>query len=123
MELQKMNAEIAAQIAAAKEGKTKGISIVPKYLKFEKVKEEFTGVFLGAAARQDVDPDSGEMKTVNVCSFMDEKEQMHETLSAFIFQRLQNVQPGKVVRLVYVGDKEVKNTRNAKVKIFDIYIY
>lgn len=123
MELQKMNADIAAQIAAAKEGKVKGISIVPKYLKFEKVNDIFTGVFLGAAARQDIDPESGEMKAVNVCSFMDESEQMHETLSAFIFQRLQNVEPGRVVKLVYTGDKEVKNTRNAKVKIFDIYIY
>ena len=123
MELQKINADLLKEIEAAKSGKSKGLNIVPKYLEFKTVKDEFTGVFLGAAARQDVDQESGEMKTVNVCSFMDENEQIHETLSTFIFQRLQNVTAGKVVKLVYTGEKEVKNQRNAKVKLFDIYIY
>ena len=118
-----LNQDFAAKIEAAKKGKSESINIVPKYLKFETPGEEFTGAFLGAATRQDVDEATGEAKTVNVCSFVDEKKQVHETLSVFIFQRLQNVTPGAIVKIVYTGQQSVKNTANAKVKTFDIFIF
>lgn len=123
MNLPEITKDLASRLEEAEKGKTKGINIVPKYLKFETPGDEFVGVFLGAAARTDVDQETGEEKNVNVCSFMDKNEQVHETLSAFIFQRLQNIEPGKVVKIIYTGEKAVVNTKNAKVKLFDIFIF
>ena len=119
----KMNSDILKKIAEAEAGKSESISIVPEYLRFEKENDSFTGALIGVFTRDEADPETGEMKTTKYASFMSADKKVHETMSAFITQRLENVATNTIVKLIYKGEQDVKTGKNKKVKIFEILIF